>query len=365
MTFAEENQKRIYMKGYGKIWIIPLAALLCACSNGNDTAQPVRSVYVTQPVKISNERVKSYPGIVKAAEEINLGFKTAGQIEKILVKEGDFVHKGQLLAELDSADYRLAVEALQIQYDQLRDEVERTAQLFSRKSVSANDFEKASAGLRQLGVQLQANKNKLEYTRLYAPADGYIQSVNFSPAEMVNAGTALFTLLDCSRMEVTANIPAEDYKKRGNFLSYHCRATGIEKDFSLEPLSFTPRADNNQLYRMELVFTENPGNEITAGANAEVKITMREDGTANGYTLPLNALFKEGEKRCVWVIGPDTTVSKRIVETENELYGGAAVVTEGLHGDEIIVSAGVNVLQEGEKVKVIARPSKSNIGGLL
>ncbi len=67
------------MKGYGKIWIIPLAALLCACSNGNDTAQPVRSVYVTQPVKISNERVKSYPGIVKAAEEINLGFKTAGQ----------------------------------------------------------------------------------------------------------------------------------------------------------------------------------------------------------------------------------------------------------------------------------------------
>ena len=342
-----------------------LLFLLNSCSQPNRSSSPVHSVEVTNPEPSCSHTTRNYSGVVREAHEISLGFKTAGQIEKILVKEGDFVHKGQLLAELDSADYRLAVEALQIQYDQLRDEVERTAQLFSRKSVSANDFEKASAGLRQLGVQLQANKNKLEYTRLYAPADGYIQSVNFSPAEMVNAGTALFTLLDCSRMEITANIPAEDYKKRGNFLSYHCRATGIEKDFSLELLSFTPRADNNQLYRIKLVFTENPGNEITAGANAEVKITMREDGTENGYTLPLNALFKEGEKRCVWVIGPDTTVSKRIVETENELYGGAAVVTEGLHGDEIIVSAGVNVLQKGEKVRIIARPSKSNVGGLL
>ena len=135
-------------------------------------------------------RVINRPGIVREAHTISLGFKTAGQIERICVKEGDYVRRGQLLAELDNADYRLGVEALQIQYDQLEDEVGRTKQLFDRKSISANDYEKAVAGLRQLGVQLQVNKNKLDYTKLYAPTDGYVQSVNFSPAEMVDAGSA-------------------------------------------------------------------------------------------------------------------------------------------------------------------------------
>ena len=142
--------------------------------------------------------VINHSGIVREAHTISLGFKTAGQIERIHVREGDYVRQGQLLAELDDADYRLGVEALQIQYDQLEDEVERTKRLFDQKSVSVNDYEKAVAGLRQLGVQLQVNKNKLDYTKLYAPIDGYVQSVNFSPAEMVDAGTALFTLLDMS-----------------------------------------------------------------------------------------------------------------------------------------------------------------------
>ena len=65
----------------------------------------------------------------------------------------------------------------------MTDEVARASRLYEKKSMSANDFEKASAGLRQLGVQLQVNKNKLAYTKLYAPADGYVSAVNFSPAE--------------------------------------------------------------------------------------------------------------------------------------------------------------------------------------
>ena len=54
-------------------------------------------------------RMKCYPGIVREAHTIGLGFKTAGQIERICVKEGDYVRRGQLLAELDAADFRLGV----------------------------------------------------------------------------------------------------------------------------------------------------------------------------------------------------------------------------------------------------------------
>ena len=75
----------------------------------------MRSVSVTQPVALGGETTRTFSGVVKAANEVSLGFKTAGQIARIHVAEGDYVRKGQLLAELDDADYRLAVEALQIQ----------------------------------------------------------------------------------------------------------------------------------------------------------------------------------------------------------------------------------------------------------
>ena len=350
-----------------KKWLILtiVTGALCACGGSSYKHPEIRSVVLTVPVLLESTYVKSYSGIVREAHTINLGFKTAGQIERIHVKEGDFVRKGQLLAELDDADYRLGVDALQIQYDQLKDEVERTKRLFGQKSVSANDYEKAIAGLKQLGIQLQANKNKLDYTKLYAPTDGYVQSVNFSPAEMVNTGTALLTLLDVSHMEVVANIPASEYLSRDHFSRYYCSVAGIDKTFPMEMLSLTPKADGNQLYQLRLTFAEKPDNRLTAGLNAQIDIVVADNASTKSYALSPHAVFRDKEANCVWVFETDSTVSKRHVKLDRIDSEGRIVITEGLTGEERIVRAGVNVLREGEKVRVIESPSKTNVGGLL
>ena len=275
--------------------VIAISVLACACSDGNDTATFRRSVYLTQPVQVSGNRVKTYSGIVEAVHEINLGFKTAGQISRICVKEGDYIHKGQLLAELDDADYRLAVEALQVQYDQLTDETKRTKQLFESKSVSANDYEKAVAGLKQLGAQLQANKNKLNYTRLYAPTDGYVQAVNFSRSEMVDAGTSVFQIMDVSHFEVVADIPVSEYLQRKNFTGFYCQTTDGEQKIPMAFLSIVPKADGNQLYRLRLAFTEMSDMKLTAGMNIEVGIDIANNtGVTKKYALTFNV--KKGTK---------------------------------------------------------------------
>lgn len=62
----------------------------------------------------------------------NAAFETAGQIAQINVKEGEYVREGQLIASLDDADYKLGVEALQIQYDQVSDEVSRVRELYKK-----------------------------------------------------------------------------------------------------------------------------------------------------------------------------------------------------------------------------------------
>ncbi len=347
------------------IMMIVVAGIFASCGDAPQGGSTVHSVMVTTPEAMEGTVVKNYSGIVREAHTINLGFKTPGQIERILVAEGDYVHKGQLLAELDDADYRLGVEALQIQYDQLKDEVGRTEQLYRQKSISANDYEKATAGLRQLGVQLQANKNKLNYTKLYAPTDGYIQAVNFSPAEMVDAGTALFTLLDVSRMEVVADIPVAEYQQRDRFTRYFCQVAGSEGELPMQLLSLTPKADGNQLYQLRLTFMGQPGKQLTAGMNVQVGIVMTDTVGATGFALPLCAVFRDGDTSCVWVLGADSTLVKQQVVLDGSDSRGRAVIREGLTGSEQIVRAGVNALQEGEKVRVIERASKTNVGGLL
>ena len=345
-----------------------LLCLLCSCSEQKKTSLPVHSVEVTSPTPSWKTITKSYSGIVREAHEISLGFKTAGQIKRIHVEEGKYVKKGELLAELDDEDYKLGVEALQIQYNQLKDEVARTRKLFEQKSVSANDYEKASAGLRQLGVQLQVNKNKLEYTRLYAPADGYIQSVNFSPAEMVDAGTAIFTFLDVSHLEVKTDLPSSIYKVINNVTSYDCMVSSEKgsQTYPMDFLSLSPKADGNQLYQLILKFREKPERQITPGMNIEVRLTINEgNDSKDGFKIPACSIFKSSDNSCVWVLKEDSTIEKRVITIDNNFSGEQVAVTKGLDGTEKIVRAGVNSLQEGEKVTVIEQPEKSNVGGLI
>ena len=352
-----------------KRWITMglVAGILCACGQSPHENAAIRSVVLTEPVLMESTQVIKHSGIVREAHAISLGFKTAGQIERIHVREGEYVLQGTLLAELDDTDYRLGVDALQIQYDQLEDEVERMKQLFDQKSISANDYEKAVAGLRQLGVQLQVNKNKLDYTKLYAPTDGYVQSVNFSPAEMVDAGTALFTLLDVSHMEVVADIPADEYRQRDSFTRFYAKVAGLEKEFPMKLSSITPKADGNQLYQLRLIFTGQPDKHLTAGMNAEIVIVMADKGPMCGFAVPLCAVFRDNDRNepCVWVFEPDSTVSKRPVVLGGTDAEGRAVVIGGLTGQEHIVRAGVHVLRDGERVQVLKKESDTNVGGLL
>ncbi|MCD7710403.1 MAG: efflux RND transporter periplasmic adaptor subunit, partial [Porphyromonadaceae bacterium] len=257
------------------------------------------------------------------------------------------------------------VEATRILYNQIKSYVARMKKLYENKSLSGNDYEKAAAGLAQLGVQLKVNQNKLDYTRLTAPVSGYIQSVNFEEAEMVDAGTPLVTLLDTHRMEVTVDIPASLYTQREEIRQITCRsAFDTDSDRTMSLVSFTLKADGNQLYKMRLTFDTPPDNNLTPGMNVAVNLVLNKEG-AEGYTLPLHALFQNSEeKSCVWVVKSDSTVVRRAVTVTGMDDAGNAVITEGLNGDETVVKAGVNALHDGEKIHVVT-VSSSNVGGLL
>lgn len=349
-----------------KAWFVPAIILLLAACSSNKEEKFVRSVKLTQPVALGNVTNKSFSGIVKESREISLGFKTGGQIERIFVKEGDFVRQGQTIAILDQKDYKLGVDAYQIQYDQLKEEVARMETLFKANSLSGNDYEKALAGLKQVKVQLDINKNKLEYTTLTAPVNGYIQNVNYEKAEMVQAGSPIVNLLDVAKIEVDVDIPASLYMLRDNFSGFSCSSSLEPKvSYPLTLISINQKASSTQLYKMILSLPNSQATKLTAGMNVAVNISLTDGKeSANGFTLPINSIFNEAGKNYVWVFGNDSIVTKREIKMDGIATDGKAIVRDGLQGNEQVVRAGVHSLTDKEKVRILPESDKTNVGGL-
>jgi RND family efflux transporter MFP subunit len=286
-----------------------------------------------------------------------------------LVKEGDHVAAGQLLAVLDTVDYALGVRQLRVQYNQQLTELERRRQMHAAKNMSDNDFEKFQSGVKQMALQLALQENKLKYCRLYAPSAGVIAKSNFEVSEMVDAGTPVFELMDNSHLEVVVDLPVNEYVQRNAFRTFRCHtAMAPEQSFELQMKSLVPRADNNQLYQLRLTLPKGSTASLTPGMNVTVDINTAGAGTTGGeeVTVPLRTVFERDGKDYVWVLNPaDSTITAKQVTTAGTVADSKLTITSGLSGSDRIVRAGVHHLVDGEKVKVINENSETNIGNVL
>lgn len=346
--------------------LLPIAAVI-SCAGGGNAAEPaVRTVKTMTVSSVDSIKTLTCPGIVQEMHSINVAFKTPGQLVRVNVEEGNYIREGQLIASLDDSDYKLGVEALQIQYDQLSDEVSRLRELYKKKSVSANDYEKAEAGLKQLAVQLQVNKNKLAYTKLYAPVSGYVKSVNFAKSEMVDAGTPIISMMDVSGLEVQADIAAADYLDRSSFKSFTVRTSSGETR-GAKLLGIVPKADGNQLYRMTLKIDHGSSqmkDSFLPGTNVEVNVERNGRNVGRDVSMPLSAICYDGKQPYVLTVGKDSSIVRMNVELTSSADVTCAHVRGLASGTEVVV-AGSSSLKEGEKVNVLPAPSETNIGGLL
>ena len=123
------------------IYAVAFCALLCGCVREAKQQDESRYVETVTPASVGTDSQKHYSGTVKEAAHVNVAFKTAGQLSKILVREGSRVTAGQLIATLDDSDYLLGVKAAESQYKQLKGEVERLRVLHEGKALSGNDYE--------------------------------------------------------------------------------------------------------------------------------------------------------------------------------------------------------------------------------
>lgn len=334
------------------VWAVLLSG--CSGDSSRSTAR-LRCVETIQPEALSDQPSLHFTGKVKETKQVNIAFKIGGAIEKVYARIGDHVQAGQLLAELDDSDYRIGLQTSEAQYAQMKSEVERLQVLYERKSISENDYEKALVGLKQMEAMLQGNTHKVNYCKLYAPTDGVIIEVNYHPAELVDAGMAVFSLLEDAELQVVFDLPAAMYSRQASFDCFYCRPSfAPEERFPMALAAITPKADNNQLYRVYLNFKGKSDARFTPGMNVLVDVCTRPQAEERGMMIvPLRTVCQREEIPFVWVINPDSTLRKQPVVLSGIDAEGNARISSGLDGTETLVRAGAATLQEGEKVRVL------------
>jgi len=343
-----------------------LIFIISACSQKKTDEIVIKTVKTDTVQVYGNKSASAFPGRVRAASEVNLAFRIAGPITKIYVDAGSVVKKGQVLAEMDSRDYAVQLAATEAEYHRTKAEANRIIALYEKGSVTANDHDKAVFGIKQITAKHEAHKNALTDTKLRAPFDGYVQKRFFQNGETVSAGMPVISMISASLPEIEIHIPTADFIRRGQFDSFSY-STDIHpnKTFPLELIGVAQKANLNQLYTVRLRMRERTPQTPSPGMSVMVTIQYKPEETALKH-IPISAVFENNGTANVWVYNNSTqNVEKRAVNVTEILRDGKAVVSEGLSVGEIVVTAGVHVLRQGEKVRLLPPAPPSNVGGMM
>jgi RND family efflux transporter MFP subunit len=348
--------------------LLPLGYIFSeGCSHHTDSGRETVRTVKTDTVRFFKEQHEaSFPGKIKAAADVNLAFRIAGPIAKIHVKEGDFVRKGQTLVSLDARDYTIQLAATEAEYRQIKAEADRIVELHKTGSVTDNDYDKAVYGLKQITAKYDAHKNALADTRLIAPFNGFVQKRHFESGETVGAGMPVLSLICADAPEVEIFIPASEYIRRDLFDSFSCTVDIFpDRSFPLDLIGITHKANMNQLYSVRLKM-RNAGTPLPSpGMVSMVHIQYKTDESIK-MQIPYSALFEKNSHSSVWIYNPDSqTVALKQIEVSEIRNDGLIVVSEGLSAGEIVVTAGVHKLYEGEKVRLLPSSTETNKGDLL
>ncbi len=344
-----------------------IGSILTSCG------EQVKDTDKTKTVKTDTVRIEGsqtllqYPGKVKASEDINLAFRVSGTIQRILVKDGQAVRAGQLLAELDPSDYQIQLDATEAQYKQVKSEAERVIALYKDGGTTPVAYDKAVYGLKQITALYEHHKDELSYTKLYAPFNGYIQKHLFKAHETVGAGMPVLQMVGQSTPEVEINLPAAEYIRREQFGDYQCTFDIYPgKVYPLKLIGITHKANSNQLYTMRLKLEAEGLPMPSAGMNTMVSIRLN-DGESNELMVSSNALLQENGYSCVFVYHPETgTVQSEEVSIVRLTGDGhSIIISPSLKPGDIVVTAGVHSIRNGEKVKPMPPVSETNVGGLM
>lgn len=340
--------------------------LIAACDSAPPPAAPeIRPVRVATVERSTGGEVVSLTGTVQAETEVNLAFRIDGRMVERLVNVGDAVRAGQVVARLnrDNEDNNLraaraALTAARGQLTEAANNYWRQSELLRdgwttrvRYDQAAQARQTAQAAVDAAAAQVGIAETRLSYTDLVSDVDGRVTQRGAEPGEVVQPGRMIVQVARDEGRDAVFDVPPtlKDQAPANPVIDVALttdpavRATGRVREVA-------PRADAVTGTFQVRVGLANPPPAMRLGSTVTGRLTL---GATAGFAIPASALARADRQPAVWVVDPRTeTVALRMVELVRH-DAGHVVVGQGLEAGEIIVTAGVQTLRPGQKVRLL------------
>ncbi|MDF1857249.1 MAG: efflux RND transporter periplasmic adaptor subunit [Pseudooceanicola sp.] len=324
----------------------------------SDSDRPV-TVEVTRVLTRVIDQSRAVAGRVEPARTVDIAFQVPGQIISLDVEPGDRIREGDVIAELDQADFDLAVDRAQASFDLANSELERASSLAERGIAADARLDTVRAQFAQADVALREARRRLSQTQIVAPFDAIVARTFVEEYVNLTSAAPVARLQDVSEMRIMISLPEE--------LAAVARATpdafDIVASFPAVPgfnaqlilRSFATDADPTaQTYDVEFAIAGDIDPRLLPGMTADVRISIAAEGDRQqSVIVPVSAVDTTSRTEpSIWVYEEMSgQVARRTVRLGLPI-NDEIIVLEGLKGDELVVSGGWWRLRDNQKVTV-------------
>jgi RND family efflux transporter MFP subunit len=347
---------------------LPLAvALLCAACQRQAEATPpeVRPVRTVTVAKRDVGEVITYTGRIEAEAETRLAFRIGGRMIERSVNVGDRVEAGQVLARLEPHNElntlrsaQAAVAAAKAQYSEAQQNYERQRFLLAREVASRAQYERAQQTRDTAGAQLDSARaqqkvaeDQVGDTELKADAGGVVIATAAEPGEVVRAGQLIIRVAPKGGRDAVFDVPGQMLRSAPREASVEVRLTDDSNVMTIGRVrEVSPQADPvTRTFEVKVGLTDPP---------AAMRLGMTVTGSVQldaspAIEVPASALTESDRRPALWVVDPASlTVALRNVDVLRHNPATVAIAS-GLDTGEIVVTAGVQALHPGQKVRLL------------
>ncbi len=340
--------------------------------NAAAKAEAPRPVRVMQAGMSTISDISYLPGEVRPRYEQRYGFRVPGKIARRMVDVGQVVKAGQVLAVLDSQDVLPAINAQAAQVDVAKtdwvlqqSELKRQQELRDKGFVSGAALERqaattaaADARVKAAQSQLANAKNGLTFQTLTADKAGVVVAVDAEAGSVVAAGQSVVRVAQLGEKELVVNVPERavgQMKQAKGFMAQFDAIPG--KTYAATLRELAPAADAaSRTYAAKLSIT-NADDALKLGMSATVRLDL---GAAQVIVVPNTALYTRDNATRVWLVDRASETVRAVEIKLGESTNEGVTVASGLKTGDLVVTAGANLLQAGQKVRLIDVPAASS-----
>ena len=343
---------------------------LAACGETEQLQQEIlRPVRVVTVAELASGESISLSGVIRAEKEVDLAFRIGGRLLERLPNVGDQVQTGQAVARLDPEDETNAFKtaqsnlvAAEAQLIEAESNYERQAKLLKDGWTTRQRYDNvrqvlqtARSQVDSARAQLEIARRRLDDTELVADVSGAVVRVGAEPGEVVAAGQRILRIAREDGRDAVFDVPAD-------MLARVPRIATIEVGLTTQPNAtargrvreVSPQADPETGTFRVRVGLEDPPTEMRLGSIVTGRTVIPRRG---GVVIPSSALTRTQGKPAVWVVDPAaSTVSSRPVEIMQHQQS-EVVVEAGLTSGDVVVTAGVQSLRPGQRVRLLGEAS--------